>query len=750
MKELLKKRLFKVFIFVLVIGSFTGYLFWSHINFETESSPIFLDRNGDILFSQITDQGFRYPQKLSNIPSFLPQLLISAEDENFYSHPGVDIRGIARAIYLNLKERKIVSGGSTITQQAAHNILFEERTGGKTLYEKTVESVFALVLDSFWSKDKILEEYFNRMYFGRLAYGIETASRHYFNKPSSQLDLAEGSALLALLHLPSTSDPGNNMDLLKSRQQYILNRGVDTNVITRNEADLAYQESLHFIDFPNENLLSQCLQQYLTNEARKMLNLQASDSVDLSNLTIKTTLDVSFLQESDRVLTEKLNEIAADYEVNNTAAIAIDPTTGEILSYNCNVSYSEKDKHVDLIQALRQPGSAIKPVTYLNALSQGFTLSSPLNDRLQTFYTHDGKPFVPEDYDQRERGLVTVREALASSLNIPAVELLEKTGLESFFSTAKVLGIRSFADTHRYDLAITLGGGEVSLNELTSVYATIANELNRIEPYVISKIERANTTIYTHETVQQDNVMGRNSRELSYLISDVLSDNNARRFAFPEINPLVTSRKTAVKTGTTQDFRDSWTLGYTPKITVGVWVGNADQTPMLGLSGAQGAAPIWHDLMEIYLKNGYSSWFQKPNGVYYQDVCLNPTCDDLKAELFLEGTEHEDYALLNQESKVNSEKTIKITYPYAEQIFQINTEDDLSEFQKIIFKAEVSAVSTGTAAKWILNQHFLGSSEISNGSLRFIWSPQPGTYELEIEDWQGNSDMIRFKVIEKM
>jgi len=678
------------------------------------------------------------------LPAFLPQLLISAEDEGFYTHPGVDIKGIVRAVYLNFKEGKVVSGGSTITQQVAHDILFSEGTGRKTLYQKAVESLFAVVLDSIWSKDRILYEYFNRMYFGRLAYGIEAASQRYFAKTASDLDLAEGSALLALLHLPGISEPENNLDLLKSRQKYVLDRGVEAGALVLNEANLAYLETLHFTSAFSENLASQCLRQYLSNEVQEILNLSSNAAGTLLGLTIETTLDQSFLLESGRILTENLKEIAIDYEVNNASAVSINPVTGEILGYTCNVSVSEKDTDVDLIQSLRQPGSAIKPVTYLKALDEGFTLSSPLHDSLQVFYTHDGKVYVPEDYDQRQRGLVTLRESLASSLNIPAVELLDKIGLDNFFATAKVLGINSFSDTYRYDLAITLGGGEVTLLELTSVYAALANELARVEPYAIKKIFQNDKVIYEHQPSREEKVLGVFSKQLSYLIADVLSDNRARRFAFPEINPLVTSQKTAAKTGTTQDFRDSWALGYTPKIAVGVWAGNADQSPMLGLSGAQGAAPIWNDLMEMYLRNGYAGWFDEPEGIYHQDVCLNANCSDIKSELFLAGTEPRDNEVFQEEQKFAGNQEVEIVYPYNGQIFQINNRDDLSEFEKIIFRAEVLSPDT---VEWFLNGQSLGSSGTVDRTAKFVWSPQAGKCQLKVANWRGDSDMVDFEVV---
>lgn len=741
-KKFLRKPLISILLFVSL--SFFIILALSPRS-NNPSSPVFLDRNNQVLFSQLSEGKFRYPQKIFDLPVFLPKLLVAAEDENFYSHFGLDLKGLARALYLNLKSGKIVAGGSTITQQVAHQILFSQKIGSKKFIEKTVESIYAIFLDALWSKEKILEEYFNRMYFGRLAYGVEAAAQQYFGKSSLQLDLAEGSALLSLLNLPSLSDPRNNLYILKKRQNYILDRGISTGIITSDNASAAYLEPLHFVNTPPASPINECLQKYLVDETVKILTSQNLDSNNLSGLKIKTTLDRDLLRESTRILSERLEEITVTHRVGNAAAVAIKPESGQILSYTCNVSASSKDAAIDLIQAPRQPGSAIKPITYLTALDQGFTLSSVLHDSLQTFYTHDGKAFVPEDYDQRERGLVSLRQALASSLNIPAVELLNEIGLDSFFSTANVLGIKSFIDTHRYDLAITLGGGEVTLLELTFAYATLANQLNQVDLFVIDEISRDNEPIYQHKSIRNANILGKNSSQLSFLMADVLSDNQARQFSFPEVNPLVTSRKTAAKTGTTQDFKDSLTLGYNPSIAVGVWVGNTDYTPMLGISGVQGAATIWHDLMEMYLKNGYIGWYEKPDRVIQQKICMNPGCSNIKNELFIAGTEPSSGQIPTFPTRSKDLPPIKIIYPYQGQTFQFNQADDLSGFQQIIFKAKVTS---GSSVEWILNSKSLGKTEVIDGNAKYIWTAQVGQQELRIVDLRDSADVIDFRVVD--
>jgi len=724
----------------LVVGLFSV----SRVKLST--SPVFLDRNGKVMFAQLEEGGFRYPLEFSRLPQFLPPLLVAAEDKDFYVHPGVDWKGVARAAYLNLQAGRVVAGGSTITQQLAHQILFPDRTGQKGIIDKVVESLVALTLDAIWSKDQILEEYLNRMYFGRLAYGIEAAAQQYFGKSATQLDLAEGSALLAFLHLPGLSDPRENLDLLRARQRYILDRGVATNAITPAEANLAYLEELFFVDVPSGNLTHQCLQQYLLDQAALVVGALNRDATDLSGLTIQTTLDQNFMRASGRILQGRLDELPDEHQVSNAATVAIVPATGEVLTYVCNTSVTEKDLAVDLAQAPRQPGSAIKPVTYLQALTQGFTLADFLHDSAQTFYTFDGKPYVPEDYDRRERGPVTVREALASSLNIPAVELLSEVGLDGFFDTARALGIESFTDTHRYDLAITLGGGEVSLFELTSVYATLANHLDRVEPYVIEDVRRGGEIIYQHQPAQFEDVLGSSSTQFSFLIADVLADNQARRFAFPEINPLVTSQAAAAKTGTTQDFKDSWTLGYNPAIAVGVWVGNADYTPMQGISGVQGAAPIWHDLMEMYLQHGYRGWYEMPDGVVVQPICLDTECMDLKTEYFLAGTEPADLSVAGVRSQpVETSTPVRITYPYRGQVFQINPADDLAQFQQVIFKVEAP---DGSAIEWRLDGSLIGKTRIEAGIAKFNWTPQPGRHTLHaVVDEQSISDEVEFEVV---
>jgi 1A family penicillin-binding protein len=613
-----------------------------------ESTKI-LDREGRLLYDSAGPADAHHTHiPINQMPARLKQAVIATEDSSFYSNPGIEPRAIVRAAFTNLRHRQARSGGSTITQQLARNLYFdpEERASTSPL-RKIREAVLALRLDRSMSKDAILEQYLNRAYFGSLAYGVEAAARTYFGKGIRDLDLAESALLAGLLQSPAGYDPFTRMEAAKARQRVVLGRMVDAGYITGAQADAAWAEplTLNPTPFPIE------APHFVAWVLARLPDLVGEDAVARGDLRVYTSLDLDLQRSAQATVAWHVAELK-EHNVTNGAVVAIDPATGAVLAMVGSADYfdTDIDGAVNMALAERQPGSSIKPVVYAAALEAEFTPASPLLDVPTSFATRTGDPYAPNNYDFTFHGVVPLREALASSYNVPAVRVLAAIGIDRALELGRRLGLTSFRDPSRYDLSLTLGGGEVRLLDLTAAYAAFAAGGSRVDPVAVVRVEdSAGNVLYEAPAPGHERVL---SPQTAYLISDILSDNEARAPGFGLHSALRLNRPAAVKTGTTGDFRDNWTVGYTPDLAVGVWVGNADNSPMRRISGVDGAAPIWRDVMMTALKALPPKQFPEPEGIERVLVCLpsgllpTPYCQRQRFEIFAAGTapaEEDDY-----------------------------------------------------------------------------------------------------------
>lgn len=592
---------------------------------------ILLDRHGTQFFS-FYDGKFREYTPLANISKEAQRAVIVVEDKEFYEHNGVSVNAIIGATIANVKKGDMAYGGSTITQQLVKNTLLNHR---KDLFRKYEEVVLAQEIEKRYTKNEILEMYLNSVYFGEGAYGIQEAAHTYFNKDASELNLSEASMLAGLITAPSTLSPvTGDKQKAKLRQKYVLNEMVEARYLTdaqRNEAakkELTYTNGRkkelfmapHFALFVKQKLIEQYGEQYLMD----------------SGMKVYTTLDLSKQAKAEEAVQKQVKNIISN-NATNASVVVMDPKTGQVLAMVGSANwYDTKFGKVNMAVTPRQPGSAFKPIVFAAGFeSHQVTPATVLLDTPRTF----GKNYRPKNYDNRFRGPVSARYALANSLNVPSVEVMTKVGMEDALGMAKRLGITSLKDASNYGPSLVLGAGEVSLLELTNVYATFANEGERHEPVVITKIEDKYGKVIETPKAEGEQVI---DSKYVFLISSILSDEKVRRDVFG--SALDISRTAAVKTGTTENYRDAWTVGYTPSLTIGVWVGNNNNAEMDHIAGSLGAAPIWRELMEDLSKNMPNEKFVPPSGIIAQSVCSGNGYrafrgSSVSTEYFVSGTE---------------------------------------------------------------------------------------------------------------
>ena len=630
--------------------------------YDRRSAPStrILDRNGKLLYEIIDPHAGRHsPLSLSQIPEECQRATIATEDANFFSNPGVDVMGILRAAWINLRGGEVLAGGSTITQQLARNLLLDpEERAERTLKRKLRESILAWRLARRFDKQEILTLYLNETYYGNLAYGIGAAADTYFAKPASDLSLAECALLAGLPQAPSVYDPLNAPKAASARQRVVLDLMEKQAYINPETVRLAAAERLHYAStvFPIE---APHFVMYVRAWLEREYGLEA---LYQHGLIVTTTLNLDWQHTAESVVGNRLHQLQRhpldasqpERNVNNAAVVALDPNTGEILTMLGSPDYfdPEIDGAVNAALALRQPGSAIKPITYAAAFDptrpDPLTPGSTILDVRTSFSTQEGLPYIPVNYDQRYHGPVSARVALASSYNLPAVKVLNEVGIDTMTALARRLGITTLDDyesggTRHYGLALTLGGGEVRLLELTRAYSTFANGGLSIEPIAVQGVtDNEGRVLYRARDQAKSRVL---APQIAYLITHILSDAQARAPAFGEGSVLELSRPAAAKTGTTTDWRDNWTIGYTPDVVTGVWVGNANNEPMQRVSGVDGAGPIWHDFMELVLRGQPEREFERPPGLITAEICSlsgllpTPDCPHTHDELFIAGTE---------------------------------------------------------------------------------------------------------------
>lgn len=571
----------------------------------------FYDRNGQLLYSLYEGQN-RKLTKLDSLPKHLIDATVAIEDKNFYSHPGIDLFGILRALRANVKgDNNKLQGGSTITQQLIKNTLLSP---DKTFSRKIREVILAFWTERVYSKNEILQMYFNEVAYGGTAWGVEAASEMYFGKASRNLSLAEAAFLAGLPAAPTEYSPyGINPDQGKLRQIEVLRRMVEEGLISQDEADKAASATLTF-----KPPLIDIKAPHFVFYAKSILSAKYGDRyVSSGGLKIITTLDLSLQEMVEDIVRNKVDELST-LNVTNGAALVTEAKTGAILAMVGSKDYfSSTGGNYNVTTALRQPGSAIKVVTYTAAFKQGFQPATLLLDSPTTFVDSQTREvYSPVNYDARFHGPIPLRVALASSYNVPAVKTLHLIGIPAFLETARDLGITTFNHPQNYGLSLTLGGADVKMVDMVAVYGTLANLGVKVKQYPILKV------IDPSGKVLEDNQSPEGKRvvtpEIAYLINDILADNGARTPGFGYKSLLeIQGYTVAVKTGTSDSKRDNWTFGYTPEYVVGAWVGNNDNTPMNPAltSGVTGATPIWHDIMAKLLAGKPNIAFEKPAGI---------------------------------------------------------------------------------------------------------------------------------------
>ena len=657
--------------------------------FTTQSQEFFettkiYDRTGKHLLYEVIDprHGDRQWVSLDKIPPYCRQAVIANEDKSFYENPGFDLRGIGRAFVSNLQGGS-VQGGSSITQQLVKNNLIDPeernlREGLAGYQRKAKEVLLAAEIGRRYPKDQILEWYLNTNFYGNLAYGIQAAAKIYFSKTVDQLDLAECSMLAPIPQYPG-QNPIDNLTEAKSRQALALDAMLRDGYITAEEAVAAKAEELKIGGGVEERF--DIVAPHFSVYVRKWLEDKfGADAVYRGGLKVYTTLDLDLQDYTQKAIADQVKTLTEQgHNANNGAAVIIRPTTGEILAMVGSADYWNDaiNGKFNVATGLRQPGSSFKPFTYLTLLTQGVPASYGFLDVRTEFAQPGANPpvYVPENYDRKYHGYARMRIALARSYNIPAVRALQMAGVDNVIRTAHKMGITSLdRGLDYYGLALTLGGGEVKLLDMVYAFGVFANNgtmagakipedrqrpgYRTVDPVPVLRVEDSKgDVLWKYESPDNVSVV---DPKYAYLITSILSDNPARCAAFGCPNVLELDRPAAVKTGTTNDYKDNWTIGYTPQVVAGVWIGNTDNSPMKKVSGISGAAPLWNQLMTYFLKDKPIEPFVRPSGLVEKVICattgLLPTkyCPTTR-ELFIPGTEPTSYDTLSQAFLIDRE-----------------------------------------------------------------------------------------------
>jgi 1A family penicillin-binding protein len=573
-----------------------------------ELTTTFYDRNGQVLYRLFDDKN-RYLVKLEETPTYLQQATISIEDKNFYSHQGFDLEGITRAALSYFEHKEVLQGGSTITQQLIKNTLLSPE---QTFQRKIKEVVLAFWAERIFSKHDILQMYLNEVPYGGTSFGIAAASQTYFGKSPKELSLAEAAYLAGLPASPTAYSPyGANPQLGKMRQKEVLSRMTEDGYITKKQAQDAYNEQLNI-----KPELAEIKAPHFVMYVKQLLTEKYGEKmVSQGGLKVYTSLDLNLQNMAQGVVADQVKQLS-NLNVSNGAAEIVDAKTGQILAMVGSKDYWQDGYgSFNVATALRQPGSSIKPITYATGFKIGYSPGSVMLDAPIAF-TNAWETYAPVNYDGRFHGPVTIRTALGSSYNIPAVKMLNMVGIPSMLQTAHDMGITTLNDTDRYGLSLTLGGGEVKLVDMMTVYDTFSQMGVRHDPVAVLKVTDPSGQVLEDNT--EDNGKRVLPASIAFLITDILKDNNARTPAFgPKSLLIINGHTVAVKTGTTDSKKDNWAFGYTPDYVVGAWVGNNNGDPMNPAlsSGVTGASPIWHDIFTKLLDGKADLAFQRPPDV---------------------------------------------------------------------------------------------------------------------------------------
>ena len=720
------------------------------------------DRNGFLLYEDLGEFSIRHrPIRYEELPQCIINATVATEDDSFFTNPGFDLKAMLRAVWINLRGGQILVGGSTITQQVVRNLLMsDEESSQRTVQRKIREIILAWRLSRQLSKQEILSLYLNQTYYGSFAYGVEAAAQTYFAKSIAELTLAECALIAGLPQSPANYNPFIHPENARERQKIVLERLFREGYISLEERQQAEAQPLIFaeqpypLEAPHFVMLTRNTIDRMESEG--LIPPQARRN----GLVIRTTLDLNWQRLAEQAIQNHLQRLSKGrdglgHNVKNAALVAIDPRSGAVLAMVGSPDYYDPTIYGSINMAIipRQPGSALKPFIYALAMDPNatnpLTPATLIDDIRTVFITRDHRSYIPVNYDGKEHGRVTIREALASSLNIPAVRVLNQIGLERFAAFMRTLGIQSLGSPDRYDLTIALGGGGVHLLELTAAYGVFANNGIIASPYWIESISDSKANVYYQASQKTRKVL---DERVAWLISDILSDDQARYIGFGKNSVLKLDRPAAVKTGTTTDFHDNWTIGYTPSLVVGVWVGNADYEPMVEVTGLTGAAPIWHEFLRAVLINRPIETFQRPEGLTRQTICkkfhpYNQRCLEQSIEWFITGTQSE----LNASSSIIPNSTVLQSHfsvlsprqngvyllpPHTSQnlpklLIELRIHSSITQFDVFIDGVHLATLETEPWITW--------------------WEMQEGKHALRIEGWQGETlveeQIITFTVL---
>jgi len=642
------------------------------------SSHIY-DRNGKLLYEIYKDQN-RTPVSIKNLPKYVYQASVAIEDKDFYKHGGVSIvSGVLRAVK-DMVIRRGLQGGSTITQQLVKSALL---TPERTVQRKIKEIILAIWTEKLFSKNEILEMYLNQVPYGGSSYGIEEAAKTYFGKHAKDMTIGEAALVAGLPQAPSLYSPYVNPEFAAARRNEVLKKMFEQGYITEKQEKAAIATPLAILP-----LKTSIKAPHFVFFVKAALEAEyGTDQVEEGGMNIYTTLDLSIQEEAEKILKEELEKVK-DLNVQNGAILVTRPPTGEILAMVGSVDYfASPSGAFNVTTALRQPGSSIKPLNYAIGIDRKLVTPATMFLDIPTCFTAGGQPgsYCPVNYDGKFRGPVQLRMALGNSLNIPAVKMLAVNGVKDFVASASAFGITTFEDPKRYGLSLTLGGGEVRMTEMATAFSAFANEgIPKKLQFAVKIIDRSGKELYKNENLNyvQDvtkplqlpnylAITGKHavSAETAYLISHILLDNNARADAFGTSSYLVVPKHAvSVKTGTTDNKKDNWTIGYTPNFLVTVWVGNNDSTPMNPYltSGVTGAAPIWNRVMTYLLKDQPDLWPIKPENIVGKQICNDSGGEQTKDgggaescagrfEFFIKGTEPKGGGTFKQTVAINKD-----------------------------------------------------------------------------------------------
>lgn len=665
---------------------------------QASSSSGIYDRNGTLLYSVYQNQNRIYV-KLSDIPKYLQEGTIAIEDKNFYTNQGFSITGYIRAA-VNVVLLRGLSGGSTLTQQLVKNSLL---TSERTLPRKIKELMLSIQVDKKYTKDQILEMYLNDVPYGGTAVGVQTAAQQYFGKDVKDLDLAQSAFLSGLPQSPSVYSPFSGNTYYLNRTKLVLNAMVGQGYITQKQGDDAYKEIANYkFEQKDIGIKAPHFVMYIKQQLEQQFGAAA---VENGGLRVKTSLDYNIEKQAEDIVKAEIAK-DKDLKVGNGAAMVTNPKTGEILAMVGSEDYfnTENDGNFNAALAMRQPGSSLKPITYAVGLSKGYTAATMFMDVATNFKANDQeKDYIPVNYDGKYRGPIQMRFALANSINVPAVKMLAMVGIKNVMQKAYDMGISDWqpTDANLKDVgySLVLGGRDVRLIDEMQAYGVFANQgLKQPLVSILEVDDSKGNVLYKYNPPSPQRVL---SQEVTFLISHILLDNTARSMEFGPYSQLVVAGhpSVSVKTGTTNDIKDNWTIGYTPDYVVGVWVGNNDNTPMSRVaSGITGAAPIWNRIISYVLKDKKDNPPQKPNDVIAMQIDalsggLPKDGQATRSEYFIQGTQPTAQGVIYQKVKLSKHQQGKLADSSEIQAGDYDTKD------YIIFK-ENDPISTDGKNRW--------------------------------------------------